>query len=176
MICDNEVIFQVDADNSVMQLLETSTEMLYLSGYMLLNHPSRQTVLNLKNCAKRVGVLTVLDLVPHDINNHIDINELIDLISGVDILSVSLITLNNIFPDATSSKEWIVNRAFSQLNIEKLMLVSDDHGKEYFKFDGYKLEQIKTEDGGIDNFRGKGEYILFKEGKQLLKGINYAIY
>lgn len=164
MVCDNEVIFQLSFnENEIHQELKASS-MLFISGYMFLEYPSRKTAIDMISYARSHNKIVIVDIVPHNIYKHIKLNELFQFISGLDVLSLSFLTLKNLLGDKeNNNRDLCMQKAFDLFHIRRLLFVEDNFGNNLFVFDGNKIREVELIEMKIDKFRARCEHALFQE-------------
>lgn len=170
MVCDNDVIFQLSFNkNEIHQELKASS-MLFISGYMFLECPSRTTAMDMISYAKSHNKITIVDLVPHNIYKHVKRDKLFQCISGLDALSLSFVTLSRLLGNKeNSNRDLLMQRAFDCFHIKRMLFVEDNFGNNLFMFDGNKIREIELIDSKTDKFRARCEYALFQECVKMIK-------
>lgn len=168
MVCDNDAIFQLDLLEDELTTSAHTADALFVSAYLALEQPSRDVARSAINLAGRAGVLTVVDLVPHDLVRHVGTEGVTEFVTGVSVLAMAPITLRHLFPNRNSEYE-IVLEAYSKLRITERLLIVDKIAGTMLIYDGgvVSMESI----GPIAQTApasGAGERAIFRVASAIL--------
>lgn len=170
MICDNDVIFQLHGSSVFAEAKGTGAphNILYISAYLALEKPSRDTVRVTLLSATTVGILTIVDLVPHDIVKHVGATVVTEFVDSVSILAMAPVTLRHLFPEHASDAEAIVH-AYSRLQIRERLVIIDKIGGTVLTFDGKGMEVGDIGSVARDApASGAGESAIFRIAREVM--------
>ena len=86
-------------DLSDAQSWANNTDLVYVSGYTLLNEDERKVVECIARGAKRTGALVLTDAVPHDIWQHYSWNEYVSICNSAQFMVAEFSTIEHFLSD-----------------------------------------------------------------------------